>query len=136
QSKPYSTDKANTINETSATLAAWVSTGVTDLSSPALVNNHTQFTFQIVGPNNCTYTVEYTADYLTWTLLGNYVLSSGSISVTNNIGSEVNRFYRAKLGTNYLGDEVGFIKKSLPASYSIIASQLDNSDTTIVTVLP
>ncbi len=68
-------------------------------------------------------------------MLGNYSLSAGSFAVSDTIGS-VNRFYRAKLGTAYLGTQVGFIKKTASDGYSMIANQLDNGDNTIATLFP
>jgi len=136
QGQPDSADNARTINQRASVVAAWKSTSITVLDSPALISSDTQFTFNITGPNNGTYTVEYTSDYLSWTFLGNYSLSAGSVAVTDNIGSTLNRFYRAKLGTNYLGTQVGFIKKSVPSGQSMIANQLDNVDNTVGWLLP
>lgn len=136
QGQPDSADNARTINQRVLTFAACRSSAITTLDSPALVNNDTQFTFQIVGPNSGTYTVEFTTDYLSWSFLGNYVLSSGSVQVTDNIGSASQRFYRAKLGTAYLGTQIGWIKKQIPVGQSMVCNQLDNGDNTLGTLLP
>jgi hypothetical protein len=134
--RPDSADNARRINETASAVASWRSPGITILTSPALINNDSQFTFQISGPNNGTYTVEYTADYINWTFLGNYVLSSGSVSVTDNIGTAPYRFYRAKFGTAYLGTQLGYTKISAPAGQSMIANQLDSGNNTLASLIP
>ncbi len=136
EGQPLAADNARFINEHGANVAAWANQAVTVLSSPALINSGTQFTFQIAGPISGVYNVEYTGDYLSWATLGDFTLSSGSVSVTNTIGTNPYRFYRAKLGTAYLGTQVGYIKKAIPSGYSMLANQLDHDDNTFATLFP
>jgi hypothetical protein len=134
--QPDSADNARTINLRAPVVAAWRAPVLTSLESPSLINNDTQFTFLISGPGNGIYRVEYTTNYVNWTFLGNYQLSTGSVRVTHSIGSAPNRFYRAKLGTALLGTQLGYIKKTVPAGLSMICNQLDAGDNTVGALMP
>ncbi len=129
-------DNARQLNSAAAGVASRRSPAVTVLSSPALINNGTQFSFQIVGPNSGVYRVEYTSDYASWSTLGDYTLSSGNVAMADSIGNSPYRFYRARLGSAYLGTQIGYIKMTVPAGFSMIGNQLDNGDNTFDALFP
>ena len=95
-----------------------------------------QFNFQIDGPGGGSCFVEYTTDYQVWTPLTNCVMSSEGVPISDNIGSDRYRFYRATSQNGYLATQVGYIKKIIPVGFSMIANQLEAVDHTVAALLP
>jgi hypothetical protein len=134
-----SADNHRLIGENAATIASERTAQIALLQQPRFISS-TSFAMDLVGPTSQagTYTVEYTGDYLSWTSLGNFSFSGGSLTITDTSdnSSTPQRFYRAKLGTAIVGSEVGFIRKTLPAGYSMVGIPLDSGDNRLSSVLP
>lgn len=136
QGLPDAADNARVLNENIPAAAAWKTSRFTTLDAPRLIEDDTLFRLEITGPNAGLYTVEWTSDYQTWVPLSDYVLYGDSIEVTDDVGSDAHRFYRAKSGDNYLGTQVGYIKKTVPSGYSMIANQLESGHNTVGALFP
>jgi hypothetical protein len=132
-----SADNAQTINNTIAYWAGRASPQFFRLDSPTLTSDGSQFSVTIYGPSTASVKVEFTSDYVSWQQLGNYSFSPPSALVVDTAVSSVQaRFYRASIGGSHFGTEVGFIKQSIPAGYSMLANQLDAGDNSLGAILP
>jgi hypothetical protein len=130
-------DNATTINQTIGGWAARRSPLFFRLDNPALSSDGSQFSMTAYGPSNSTITVEYTADYATWQVLGSYIFSPPSMVIQNTPVTGVQaRFYRAYNNSGYFGSEVGFIKQVIPAGYSMVGNQLDAGDNSLGAIFP
>ena len=135
-------DNARRINEQAPTVAGWRSVQIALLEEPRFsAGGSSPFLFDLTGPTSeaGTYSIEYTANYLSWSSLTNVYFPGGSPStITDNsvTANTVQRFYRAKKFGQIVASQVGFIRKEIPSGYSMIANQLDSGDHRISSLWP
>jgi peptidyl-Asp metalloendopeptidase len=128
-------NNAATISHTSPIVAS--SRVATELTAPSWSGS--TFNFVVTGPDQEQFVIEHSSDLISWSLLsaGTNTITGGVSSVSDfGSGNVITRFYRAKPGTVYSLNSLGFIKLNIKSGYSMVANHLETGNNTVGALFP
>ena len=95
-----------------------------------------EFRFRIAGPGLDRTSVEFTSDWNSWSVLTECdVTPEGTEIVDGNVRNSW-RFYRPAVQEGRTSVQIGYVIKTIPAGYSMIANPLEAKNNTVASLLP
>lgn len=133
---PDAADNAGILNQTTAYAAQYRTARIPTLESPWLSADGREFRFRLLGPELAVYAIEHSADLRTWSFLTYGAASEAGTEVIDAPGTSGRRFYRASQGADPVSTQIGWVTRSVPVGYSLLANPLEAEDNTIAALWP